>query len=64
MKQLTVIKNDEQYIQYCNEIEQLLSNEDNNQEQEDRIELLEVLIEDWDRKNFPFPELIPPKNVK
>ena len=45
----TVIKSRDQYNEYCNILEELL--EKNNEQYEEEIELLTLLIENWDREN-------------
>lgn len=53
----TKIKDEKQYIHYCNKLEILVNlNNINNQ---DEIELLELLIENWDDNHNPFFELDP-----
>ena len=47
----TVIDSREKYFDYCNKLEQLIFSESNNKEMEDEIDLLTLLIEDWDKKN-------------
>jgi HTH-type transcriptional regulator / antitoxin HigA len=58
----TVIKTEEQYYEYCDILEDLVSNEDQNYEEE--IELLDLLIEKWDRDHTNFNEPDPVKLLK
>ena len=55
----TVIDSREKYFDYCNKLEQLIFSESNNKEMEDEIDLLTLLIEDWDKKNSSVTELDP-----
>ncbi len=57
MNPLTIIKTDEQYFQYCDELEQLESVDDNSEVIEERIEHLLLLINDWDEKHSELAEL-------
>lgn len=57
-----VIKSEEQYDEYCDLLEDLVFNEDKGVE--DEIELLTLLIEDWDEKHRLSPELDPVELVK
>ncbi|MGM0506312.1 MAG: helix-turn-helix domain-containing protein [Bacteroidota bacterium] len=59
----TVIKNKEQYDTYCELVEELAFS-GSAEEKEDEIDLLLLLIEDWDRKQYPLPELDPVQLVK
>ncbi|SMO44949.1 helix-turn-helix domain-containing protein [Fodinibius sediminis] len=65
MEQLkyTVIKSEEQYKEYCDALEELVFS-DNAEAKEDEIELLTLLIEDWDRKHPLGPELDPVELIK
>lgn len=65
MEQLkyTVIKSEEQYEEYCDALEELVFS-DNAEEKENEIELLTLLIEDWDRKHPLGPELDPVELIK
>ncbi|MCW9709207.1 helix-turn-helix domain-containing protein [Fodinibius salsisoli] len=65
MEQLkyTVIKSEEQYEEYCDTLEELVFSE-NTETKEDEIELLTLLIEDWDRKHPLGPELDPVELIK
>jgi len=60
----TVIKNDEQYNEYCNKLEELLSSGLDSQEDINEYELLWLLISDWDEKHREIPELDPIELVK
>jgi HTH-type transcriptional regulator/antitoxin HigA len=55
----TVIKTKEQYFEYCNKLEELIQQKDN-----DEIELLELLIAKWDSDNNSFAELSPVELIK
>jgi len=65
MEQLkyTIIKSEEQYEEYCDALEELVFS-DNAEAKEDEIELLTLLIEDWDRKHPLGPELDPVELIK
>ncbi len=56
----TIIKNLKQYDKYCNILENLIS-EDNNQ---DEIELLTLLIEKWDEEHNTFNDSDPIEILK
>jgi HTH-type transcriptional regulator/antitoxin HigA len=58
----TVIKTDEQYNEYCNILEKLLEND--NEDAADEIDLLTLLIEKWDEENTSFNELTPIELLK
>lgn len=47
----TVIKNPEQYDMYCDKVEELL--DESAEENKEEIELLTLLIEDFDNRNYP-----------
>jgi HTH-type transcriptional regulator/antitoxin HigA len=54
----TVIKNKKQYVEYCDKLMELNfkpSSKANN----DDIELLEVLIDKWDKDNYKTPKMDP-----
>ncbi len=53
-----VIKTEEQYEEYCGILEELVYSEKNADKQEE-IELLTLLIEDWDERNRLSPKLDP-----
>jgi len=59
----TVIKSEEQYDEYCDILEELVFSEGADA-QKDKIELLTLLIEDWDRKHPIGPELDPVELIK
>jgi HTH-type transcriptional regulator/antitoxin HigA len=46
-----IISNSEQYFDYCNQLEALLSNLSESKEINDEIDLLTLLIEKWDNEN-------------
>lgn len=58
----TVIKNIEQYKNYCDILEQLVLNE--NKTSKDEIELLTLLIEKWDNEHSTFGDLDPIELLK
>lgn len=58
-----VIKSEEQYDKYCDVLEELVFSE-NAEVKEDEIELLTLLIEDWDRKHPLGPGLDPIELIK
>ncbi len=64
MEQLkyTVIKSREQYNRYCKILEDLVENEGNDYQNE--IELLELLIDKWDKENNSFISLDPVNLLK
>ncbi len=53
----TIIKNEEQYVKYCNALEELVVQEGN--ECQDEIELLTLLIEKWDTEHNTFEDSDP-----
>lgn len=57
-----VIKNEKQYNKYCNKLEDLISK--NKKSDKDEIELLTLLIENWDDKNNSFKEIDPIELLK
>lgn len=57
-----VIKSRDQYDQYCQELEELIMGQAVNQG--DVIELLTLLIEDWDRRQYQWMDLDPVGMVK
>lgn len=59
----TVIKSEDQYEKYCDLLEELVfsGEEDNNH---DEIELLGLLIKEWDEKHKIGPELDPVELIK
>ena len=58
----TVIKNIQQYEDYCVILEQLILQ--NNKQNDDEIELLTLLIENWDRDNNSAKDLDPVELLK
>lgn len=58
----TKIKNGEQYDNYCDQLESLISK--NDTQYRDEIELLTILIEKWDQENNTLIELDPIELVK
>jgi len=58
MIKYTVIKNRDQYDRYCNQLEALLS-EENDEALQDEIDLLTLLIEKYDDENNTFKESDP-----
>ena len=58
----TVIKNAEQYIEYCDMLEKLVF-EDNNVSV-DEVELLTLLIEKWDNEHSSFNDVDPIELMK
>lgn len=59
----TVIKSEKQYEEYCDILEELVFSE-HAESKEDEIELLTLLIEDWDEKHALGAELDPVELVK
>ena len=58
----TIIKTEEQYYQYCNILEELV--EQDNENVKDEIELLELLIEKWDAEHNSFDDKNPVELLK
>ncbi|TVR76739.1 MAG: helix-turn-helix domain-containing protein [Chitinophagaceae bacterium] len=58
----TVIKDEHQYIHYCDILESLLSKE--SEDLVDEIELLELLIQKWDEEHYSNIELNPVELLK
>ena len=58
-----IIKTEEQYWQYCNLLETLLD-QNNNEEQEEEIELLTFLIEKWDEEHSTLHQSNPVEILK
>jgi HTH-type transcriptional regulator/antitoxin HigA len=54
----TIIRNISQYEQYCNQLEALLT-QDNNEPLQDEIDLLTLLIEKYDEEHNTFMETDP-----
>jgi len=59
----TIIKNREQYFDYCNKLEALTSGNKSVTIQ-DEIELLTFLIEKWDEEHNIFQEVSPIESIK
>ena len=64
MNSLKVIKSKDQYYQYCDELESLTAIIPITSENEDRIELLRVLIDKWDEEHHPSMEIHPVELLK
>ncbi len=68
MEKLALIKNDEQNIKALQEMEALLDREDAGEvlteDELDRIELLALLIENYEKKHYPIQELDPVEYLK
>lgn len=60
-KGYTTITNDKQYFQYCDLLESLVFSTKRNAQTEDKIDLLTLLIEDYDQKAWSVPKLNPIK---
>ncbi len=58
----TIIKSQNQYKQYCDILEELIAESNNNVQ--DEIELLTLLIEKWDHDHNTFHELDPVELLK
>lgn len=58
----TVIKTEEQYLEYCNKLENLVLLD--QEKDADEIELLELLVEKWDSEHNSFNELSPVELIK
>jgi HTH-type transcriptional regulator/antitoxin HigA len=58
----TIIKGSEQYNEYCNKLEELVSIDE--EQYEDEIELLILLIEKYDNENAFFEKLNPIETIK
>lgn len=58
----TVIKNQKQYDEYCNNLEALISKDDDKFS--DEIELLTILIEKWDNEHNSFEDVDPIELLK
>ena len=58
----SVIKNENQYNQYCNLLEEFLNQHEESSS--DEIELLTLLIEKWDEEHNSFGELNPVELLK
>lgn len=62
----TVIKNEEQYKGYCNELREIViqNSKENNPIIEDQIDLLTLLIETWDEQHNTLGDLDPIQLLK
>lgn len=60
----TVIKNETQYNEYCDCLEKLVCAEEPELAYNDEIELLELLIDNWDSENNSFKNLDPIQLLK
>lgn len=61
----TIIKSDAQYHEYCDILEKLVfSGKENYVKHEDEIDLLTVLIEDYDRKHSVYQDMDPVEFLK
>lgn len=62
----TVIKNEEQYDSYCDELRELViqNSKENNPVIEDQIDLLTLLIETWDEQHNTLGDLDPIQLLK
>lgn len=60
--QYTIVRTEDQYIRYCNELEELVFQKEGSNE--DVIELLTLLIEKWDDENYKMPEIDPVQLLK
>ena len=58
----TVIKSDKQYFEYCDLLEELVFSDEDKYE--DEIELLDLLIETWDREHSTMGESDPVELLK
>lgn len=59
-----VIKSKKQYTDYCNALEGLLDGGAKTKTAKDEVELLTLLITEWDRNNNTFDELDPVALIK
>lgn len=55
----TVIKTEKQYYKYCDEVEQLFVLKNKTKDQKDTLDLLIVLIENYDEENNKFEDVDP-----
>ena len=58
----TVIKNSQQYMKYCNILEELVIQDDSQNTEE--IELVTLLIDKWDSENNTFDDSDPIELLK
>lgn len=54
-----IIKNETQYNQYCNQLEELVTSGAKGKAVQDEIDLLTLLIEKWDKEHNTFQEVDP-----
>jgi len=57
-----IIKSERQYNNYCKDLEELLAK--SRKSDNDKIELITLLIEKWDDENYSLPDLDPVKLLK
>ncbi len=57
-----IIKTERQYDEYCRKLQSLL--EQNDDKNDDEIELLTLLIENWDRTQYQEPDLDPVQIIR
>src|ERR1044071_4826119 len=60
----TVIKNDAQYLEYCDILWKLVTSKKISPGMEDEIELLDLLIDKWDDEHFKLPDFDPVELLK
>ena len=60
----TVIKSDEQYYEYCDRLEELVSSDLIDEGSIEEYELLYLLIKTWDNENLSIPEMDPVEFIK
>jgi HTH-type transcriptional regulator/antitoxin HigA len=60
----TVIKTRSKYNKYCDELEKLLDKRSKSKFVNDEIDLLTLLIEDWDNRHNSFEEIDPVELLK
>ena len=60
----TVVKNDEQYFEYCDRLEELVSSGLNDEGSVNEYELLYLLIKTWDNEHRSIPEMDPVEYIK
>ncbi|HET8866001.1 MAG TPA: helix-turn-helix domain-containing protein [Gracilimonas sp.] len=60
----TVIKDDGQYYEYCNRLEELVLSGLENEGAVDEYELLHLLIKAWDDEHRSIPEMNPVELIK
>ncbi|MEM1124981.1 MAG: helix-turn-helix domain-containing protein [Bacteroidota bacterium] len=64
LSSLSIIKNEQQYFAYCDELERLELVDNKTQLLQDRAELLLLLIEKWDNEHYAIPDLEPMQYLK